>query len=209
MYIRRKVYSALDDFDYGYYDEPSLYSVTMDEDELSLFSNFCDGYYEALYSDDDDHEVAKGAAIGALTAAGITGVGYGADKLTYAAKIRRLNHKTNRLIEKKGDPAKIEKLRKARVDMLNRKETTAERWAENTSNSLKKLAGAIGKYPSEWAEKGANKLKGGNWASQKTKAALEAIAKNPRTTGAILAAAGATGIGAGVGYGVKKHREND
>lgn len=66
MYIRRKVYS---------YNEPEeqLYSVVMDEDELALFSDFCDELI-SLYSSDED-EIAKAAGIGGAAAAA-AGLGY-------------------------------------------------------------------------------------------------------------------------------------
>ena len=65
MYIRRKIYS---------YNEPEeqLYSVVMDEDELALFSDFCDELI-SLYSSDDD--IAKAAGIGGAAAAA-AGLGY-------------------------------------------------------------------------------------------------------------------------------------
>ena len=65
MYIRRKIYS---------YNEPEeqLYSVVMGEDELALFSDFCDELI-SLYSNDDD--IAKAAGIGGAAAA-TAGLGY-------------------------------------------------------------------------------------------------------------------------------------
>lgn len=67
MYIRRKVYS---------YSEPEeqLYSVTMTEEELDLFSDFMNAYEEALYSELSSDEKAAAAA-GALGAATVAGVG--------------------------------------------------------------------------------------------------------------------------------------
>jgi hypothetical protein len=50
MYIRRKVFSNVEQ------PEEQLYSVTMTEEEYDLFSEFMDGYYEALYSNFIDKE---------------------------------------------------------------------------------------------------------------------------------------------------------
>lgn len=68
MYIRRKVYS---------YSEPEeqLYSVTMTEEQLSLFSEFLDAYEEALYSEVDDAAAGVGVAATGLGAAGAAGYG--------------------------------------------------------------------------------------------------------------------------------------
>lgn len=79
MYIRRKIYS---------YNEPEeqLYSVVMGEDELALFSDFCDELI-SLYSNDDD--IAKAAGIGGAAAA-TAGLGYAgykeADNIKTAGK---------------------------------------------------------------------------------------------------------------------------
>lgn len=78
MYLRRKVYSVAED-DYGFenlysvndtYLDEEMYSVPMTEDELRLFSDFC----EYVYSDSSE---AAGAAGGVL-AGGAAAAGLGA-----------------------------------------------------------------------------------------------------------------------------------
>lgn len=83
MYIRRKIYS---------YNEPEeqLYSVVMGEDELALFSDFCDELI-SLYSNDDD--IAKAAGIGGAAAA-TAGLGYAGYK--EAGNLKELGNKAYR-----------------------------------------------------------------------------------------------------------------
>lgn len=50
MYIRRKVYSLIEEENN---QKQNLYSVMMNDAELALFSEFEEGFYESLYSDAD------------------------------------------------------------------------------------------------------------------------------------------------------------
>lgn len=138
MYIRRKVYS---------YSEPEeqLYSVTMTEEQLSLFSEFLDAYEEALYSDfndltDEEKALAAAGAVGATTAA--AGAGY-------------LGH---RAIKKNGGYKEVAK--KAWEGTKDTAKNAVEKAKDAGKNAAEKAKEA-GKFVTDKTKEGAKSVKEG------------------------------------------------
>lgn len=129
MYVRRKVFSAVDNCDYDYED---LY-------EMAFSEGYDCAIEEALFSDEDS-SVAKGAAIGALTAAGMAGAGYGA--LAGGQALNKKNGKAAnealRNAKTKEEEKVAEKLnKKAREGFANKvgfKKSELDKWVSEAWN---------------------------------------------------------------------------
>ena len=157
MYIRRKIYS---------YNEPEeqLYSVVMGEDELALFSDFCDELI-SLYSNDDD--IAKAAGIGGAAAA-TAGLGYAGYKEAGNIKTagKRAYKEAKHALAKNKITGKVVK----------------EGWGEGALQSGKELVGRLG-LANTTSKKAAKKIYKDLMRTKAGKAALAAAASGTALAG--------------------------
>jgi hypothetical protein len=203
MYVRRKVFS---------YSEPEeqLYSVTMSEEELDLFSEFMDGYYEALYSDESD--VQSGRDIGTLAGAGVGAAAlgggfYGRAKYVagrhgkYTNDIKELKNKNVAADLKMGHNKAIKELQTKAAEMKNAGYT--QKQIEKALYNGKSEASYLKKLRGNQQREIANAVKEHGKSLAKAERYAQAakfLKKNPK---AVAAAAGLTGLaGAGVGAAI-------
>ena len=200
MYIRRKVFSQAQDWDYGYENEMAeerLYSTGDVELDEILERAFCEGY-EAAQREFGFKEGAK-----EMWEATKSGVQKGYNKVKGWGKSGY--EKTKDYVGKHlGEQGTVAKKVSGWAEAGEKKITKA------LEDKIKKLDAALlrGEISKKAHTEAVSKLrKGGNIVTRGVSKTLEAIKKNPRAAAAIAAGTAAAGIGAGV-YAAK-HRDEE